>query len=294
MRTPFEYLRPATPHEAVVMKARYGTQAQFWAGGTDLMLAWRQGRVAFDYCIDLGFLPGIDGIACEDEWIRIGAMTTLDDLDRASSRGSLLEVLGGTARLMCTPQTRTIATVGGNLCYAAPSADLSPLLIVLDAEAVITGSTGQRAIAIAEFAQAPNKTALADDEILVEVRIPIPTGRQEACYRRIARTSVDIALTGVAVALTLDGEGRIGQARIALGAVAPFPLRSQATEKMLEGTVLAGVDGALLVAAGERAAADARPISDLRASADYRRQMVRVLTRRAIEQAVGKLMREVA
>ncbi len=289
MGTPFEYLRPATPYEAVAMKARHGARARFWAGGTDLMLGWQQGTAAFDYCIDLGFLPGLDGIACEDGWIRIGALVTLDDLDRASGRGPILEALGGTARLMCTPQTRTIATVGGNLCHAAPSADLSPLLLALDAEAVLAAPTGERSISLEDFIRGPNETALADDEILIEIRVPVPTRPREACYRRVARTSVDIALTGVAVALTSDGEGRIADARIALCAVAPVPLRSRAAEEVLVGAELATFDGALSAAAGERAAVDARPITDLRASADYRREMVRVLTRRAIGEVVGKL-----
>ncbi len=289
MGTPFEYLRPTTPHEAVAMKARHGVRARFWAGGTDLMLGWQQGTAAFDYCIDLGFLSGLDGIECGDGRIRIGALVTLDELDRASGRGPLLEALGATARLMCTPQTRTIATVGGNLCHAAPSADLSPLLLALDAEAVIAGPTGERSISLEDFIRGPNETALADDEILVEVRVPLPTRRREACYRRVARTSVDIALTGVAVALTSDGEGRIADARIALCAVAPVPLRSRAAEEVLVGAELSTFDGALSAAAGERAAADARPITDLRASAEYRREMVRVLTRRAICEVVGKL-----
>ncbi len=289
MGTPFEYLRPTTPHEAVAMKARHGVRARFWSGGTDLMLGWQQGTAAFDYCIDLGFLSGLDGIECGDGRIRIGALVTLDELDRASGRGPLLEALGATARLMCTPQTRTIATVGGNLCHAAPSADLSPLLLALDAEAVIAGPTGERSISLEDFIRGPNETALADDEILVEVRVPLPTRRREACYRRVARTSVDIALTGVAVALTSDGEGRIADARIALCAVAPVPLRSRAAEEVLVGAELSTFDGALSAAAGERAAADARPITDLRASAEYRREMVRVLTRRAICEVVGKL-----
>jgi carbon-monoxide dehydrogenase medium subunit len=190
---------------------------------------------------------------------------------------------------MCTPQTRTIATVGGNLCHAAPSADLSPLLLALDAEAVLAAPTGERSISLEDFIRGPNETALADDEILVEVRVPLPTRRREACYRRVARTSVDIALTGVAVALTSDGEGRIADARIALCAVAPVPLRSRAAEEVLVGAELSTFDGALSAAAGERAAADARPITDLRASAEYRREMVRVLTRRAICEVVGKL-----
>ena len=284
----FEYLRPRTIAEALEMKSKHAERAIYWAGGTDLVLLWQRGEVKPDYCIDLTFLPELDYIESEEGAVRIGAMASLDDLDRAAGLNQLMDVLGYTARLMCTAQTRTIATVGGNMCNASPAADLSPLFVALDCEVKIVGIEGERSIPMEDFFLGVNKTALSNEELLAEITVPVPASRREACYTRVARTVVDIALVSSAVSVTAD-DGIISDARVALGSVGPTPIRSKAAEKILAGASVSGPDKGLLEEAGRLAANDAKAISDMRAGKEYREQMCNVLTRRALDESVRKL-----
>ena len=291
MTKPFEYLRPYTSEEAIALKAKYKDRARYWAGGTDLMLQWRAGEVDIDYCIDLTFVPTLNYIENERDGVRIGAMTSLDALDNAASLNQLMEVIGYTARLMCTKQTRTISTVGGNMCNASPGADLSPLFVALDSEATIMGSDGSRTVLMENFFQGVNETILKDEELLVEIRVPVPDHPREACYKRVARTFVDIALISSAVSISSDN-GVVTDARISLGSVAPVPIRSRAAEQKLIGSILSEIDDDILEEIGQLAATDASPISDIRAGKEYRLDMCTVLTRRSLEESVRNLIRK--
>ncbi len=291
MTKPFEYLRPSTSEEAIALKAKYKDRARYWAGGTDLMLQWRAGDVDIDYCIDLTFVPTLNYIENERDGVRIGAMTSLDALDNAASLNQLMKVIGYTARLMCTKQTRTISTVGGNMCNASPGADLSPLFVALDSEATIMGSDGSRTVLMENFFQGVNETILKDEELLVEIRVPVPDHPREACYKRVARTFVDIALISSAVSISSDN-GVVTDARISLGSVAPVPIRSRAAEQKLIGSILSEIDDDILEEIGQLAATDASPISDIRAGKEYRLDMCTVLTRRSLEESVRNLIRK--
>jgi len=291
MTKPFEYLRPSTSEEAIALKAKYKDRARYWAGGTDLMLQWRAGEVDIDYCIDLTFVPTLNYIENERDGVRIGAMTSLDALDNAASLNQLMKVIGYTARLMCTKQTRTISTVGGNMCNASPGADLSPLFVALDSEATIMGSDGSRTVLMENFFQGVNETILKDEELLVEIRVPVPDHPREACYKRVARTFVDIALISSAVSISSDN-GVVTDARISLGSVAPVPIRSRAAEQKLIGSILSEIDDDILEEIGQLAATDASPISDIRAGKVYRLDMCTVLTRRSLEESVRNLIRK--
>ena len=291
MTKPFEYLRPSTSEEAIALKAKYKDRARYWAGGTDLMLQWRAGEVDIDCCIDLTFVPTLNYIENERDGVRIGAMTSLDALDNAASLNQLMEVIGYTARLMCTKQTRTISTVGGNMCNASPGADLSPLFVALDSEATIMGSDGSRTVLMENFFQGVNETILKDEELLVEIRVPVPDHPREACYKRVARTFVDIALISSAVSISSDN-GVVTDARISLGSVAPVPIRSRAAEQKLIGSILSEIDDDILEEIGQLAATDASPISDIRAGKEYRLDMCTVLTRRSLEESVRNLIRK--
>ena len=284
----FDYMRPDSIDAAITMKVRHGEHARYWAGGTDLMLQWRRGEVVIDHCIDLTHLAGLDGIEALPGEIRIGAMATLDDLDLASSMHPVMEALGDTARLMCTKQTRTLATVGGNMCNASPGADLSPLFVALEARCLIQGSNGRREVSMEDFLTGVNRTDLGAEELLCAIVVPIPQARREASYRRVARTVVDIALVSAAVSLTTDG-GTVTDARIALGSVAPVPVRVTEGEMVLAGRSLDDIDAACLEEAAGHAANVARPISDVRAGAGYRTRMCPVLVRRALTDALGRL-----
>ena len=284
----FDYLRPDSIDAAIAMKSRHGERARYWAGGTDLMLQWRRGEVMIDHCIDLTHLTGLGGIEELPGEIRIGAMATLDDLDRAASMHPVMEALADTARLMCTKQTRTLATVGGNMCNASPGADLSPLFVALESRCLIEGPNGRREMSMEDFLTGVNRTALGAEELLSAIVVPVPQARREACYRRVARTVVDIALVSAAVSLTADA-GTITGARIALGSVAPVPVRVTEGERVLAGRSLDDIDASHLKEAAGHASSVARPISDVRAGADYRTRMCPVLVRRALADALKRL-----
>ncbi|MDE0417576.1 MAG: FAD binding domain-containing protein [bacterium] len=285
----FEYLRPETVGEAVEMKAAHGARARFWAGGTDLMLLWNRREVAFDYCIDLTYVPALRYIESSGDALRIGAMASLDDLDLKSDLSPLAATLGYTARLMCTKQTRTIATVGGNMCHASPSADLTPPLVAMGARCRLLGPDGERDLPLEDFHLGVNETALADSEMLTEIYVPGADGKVAAHYDRVARTVVDIALVSSAVFLKVDAGNRIERAGVALGAVAPSVIRVTGAEETLLGRDLSSVNNGVTTSAGEEAASAARAISDIRASKEYREDMVATLTARAIRQCISSL-----
>jgi CO/xanthine dehydrogenase FAD-binding subunit len=275
--------RPKSKAEAVELKARHGERARYWAGGTDLYLLMERRGLDFDHCIDLSTASGLKGITEDKTHLSLGAMTSLAQVERAFVGHRDYSILSRTVKLMCTPQTRTLATIGGNMCHAAPSADLAPALIALDAEAVIAGSEGQRIIPLADFFRHVNKTALAGAELLEAIRLPKPSSRMGADYHRVARTVVDIALVSSGVCLHAGKDGRIHSARIVLGAVAPTPVRASAAESLLMGKHLADLARPeLLASVGEAAAAASMPITDIRGSEWYRRRMCDVLTRRAL------------
>jgi len=290
MKSTFEYLRPASVDEAVELKARHGAGAMYWAGGTDLMLDWNRRLVEPDRCIDLTHVPELDHIVVGKHVARIGAMASLADLERAREH-PLVAFLGDVAEVMCTPQTRTLATVGGNLCHASPSADLAAPLLVLDAVARVRGARGERTVPLEELFAGVKRTSLEPDELLLEVSFPLDTGRR-AAFARVARTVVDIALVIAAASLTVDDGGRIRQARVALGSVATIPFRARDAEELLVGANALALSEELVGDAARRAADAASPIDDVRAGAAYRTEISRVLVRRALREVALKLQAE--
>jgi carbon-monoxide dehydrogenase medium subunit len=285
----FTVVRPATVEEAIALKSRHGPMARFWAGGTDMTLLWQRRQIDLDLCIDLTSVKTHRTIEVAGSEIRIGALATLAQLERSAAHHPLLAMLSDVTKLMCTPQTRSIATIGGNICNASPAADLSPCLVALDATATLAGPAGERTIPLEAFFTGPKRTALEQAEVMTSIRIPLPGKRLAAAYRRVARTVVDIALVNGSASLLLDDFGRVTRARIALGAVGPVILRSPGAEAMLTGLTVAGLTGPAFAAAGEQAASDARPIDDVRASADYRRRMIAVMVRRALTDCLNRL-----
>jgi CO/xanthine dehydrogenase FAD-binding subunit len=229
--------------------------------------------------INVKRIPGLDRIEVSGSAIRIGALTTLAALIEHPTIQAEYPVLPFTARYMGSPAIRHLATVGGNLCNASPAADLSPVLLVLDAEVGIVGPTGTRRLSLDRFFRGPGQTALAEAELLVWLELPRKHAGWIVRYERLdVRRAMDIAIAGVAVALRRDG-ARVAEARLALGAVAPTPLRVPAAEAAL---VEGGLGAAAVERTAELAMAAARPIGDVRATAEYRREMVGALVRRAL------------
>jgi len=278
---PFEYFAPKTIAEASEILAAHDGEARAIAGGTDLLLKMKAGRVAPKAVINIKRIPELRGLRPVEsgEWsvISIGALTTLEEIRRSSLVREQCPALSHAAATMASTQIRNLATVGGNLCNAAPSADLAPILIALDATARIAGSSGERRVPLGEFFVGPGVTILAPGELLVSIEVPPPSGR--AVYLKHApRTCMDIAVVGVGLALRMS-DGRCEDARVVLGAVAPTPMRARRAEAELMGGALTPerIDRAAQVAAEE-----SKPIDDVRGSAWYRRRMVEVITRRGL------------
>jgi len=279
-----EYLRPESPLEACEVKAKYGQKARYLAGGTDLLLLWQRGDADFKYLIDLTFIDALKFLDHSGDYLRIGSLTTLAEIEHAEPDNSLTACLSDGARQMCTPQTRNYATVGGNVCHASPAADMSVILVALNAQARILGVSWEKDVPIIDFFKGVNQTVLKNDEILVEIRVPISKLKTRASFGRIGRTGVDIAQVNSAVCLSIDGAGIVTDAAIAMGAVAPVPIRSTLAEKMLLGTEISKINKDLIQKVSIQAASVTRPITDIRASASYRKEMCKVLVRRSIEE----------
>ena len=283
MRSDFDYHRPDSVADAVRMKCELGDDSCYWAGGTDLVLQWKSEKIKPLHCIDVTAIDGLGYINSENNMLRIGGLTSLAELERADRRDPYLKTLADVARLMCTVQTRTIATIGGNLCNASPAGDLIPTLIAMGAYLNLVGETGSRELPLEQLMLNPGKTSLQHSELVTEICISLPAQARASSYRRIDRTVVDIALVSAAGAITLDSNDMVDEVTIAMGAVAPTVIRSARAEAMVKGVALAAIDDDFMHRVGDAAAEDATPITDVRASADYRSAMVKVLVRRVLE-----------
>ncbi len=285
----FEYHAPTNLNEAIALLSEHGDNARPLAGGTDLVVQMKESATKFpmpSHIVSLLRVPELGGIEfSEDHGLRIGAGATMAEVAESPIIRERYTGIAEGAALVGSYQTMNMATAGGNLCNAAPSADIAPPLLAFEAEAVIAGPGGRRSVSLEEFFVAPGKTVLAADELLAEVRVPTPqAGTGSAYARHTPRKQMDIAVVGVGVALTL-ADGRIERARIALGAVAPTPVRARAAETALEGQ---SVWDELFARVAEIAAGECRPISDVRGSAEFRRHIVRVTTERLLHEAARR------
>ena len=279
---PFEYLEASTVEEACCLLAEHKGRARLIGGGTDLFLAMKDRKITPEYIINLKTIPDPDYIRHDDDaGLRIGALATLSALETSTLIREKFPILSATVRKMAVPTIRNMATIGGNLCNAAPSADGAPPLIGLGAKVKIAGVNRERTINLEDFFVGPGQNALDTDEMLVEIQIADPPAHTRGVYLKLEpRTAVDIALAGVAVIITLDVQHlNIIDAKIALGAVAPTPIRACRAEEVLKGKT---INEPLMDRAAEVAAEESSPISDVRGSADYRRDMVKVLTKQAL------------
>lgn len=279
---PFQYLAPATLAEALALLAEH-PEATPLAGGTNVLVQFKEGHRDLKTVLSLRHLSELQQII-HDRGVHIGAGVTMAQLAADTRLRRSYTALATAAGLLGSIQTRNMATVGGNLCNASPSADSAAPLLVFDAEAVIVGLEGERRVALRDFFVGPGQTVLRPGELLREVYLPPqPAPSGSAYVRHIPRAAMDISVVGVAAALTLDDEGRVRRARLALGAVAPTPLRVNSAERAIEGR---GPEAAVFASAAELAAAAAQPVSDVRASAEFRRHLTEVLVRRALQAAL--------
>jgi len=280
----FQYLAPDTIDEAI--RLLQAGAARPLAGGTDIVVQMKEHATRFPYpetIVSLDRVPDLRGIDFSEDGLRIGAATSMADVAASPVIRERYTALAEGAGVVGSLQTMNMATIGGNICNAAPSADTAPALLVYEAEAVIVGPGGRRTLPIAEFFRGPGLTALAHDELLAELRLPVAASGTGAVYvRNTPRKQMDIAVVGVAIALTLTGD-TISRARVALGAAAPTPVRATNAEAALEGQPAA--EETFTRAAEAASTQDCTPISDIRASAEFRRHLVKVMTGRLLAEA---------
>ena len=281
-----EYLEPETLEEALRLLSKHkGAARVLVSGGTDLLVPLKKGKVLPRYVINMQGIPDLNLISYDDsQGLRIGALATIDAVATSPIIRRNFSLLAQAAAALGTPQIRNRATIGGNLCNASPSAEMAPALLVLETRLKMRGADGERIVPLEEFFVGPGKTVLKSDEILTEIQVPdLPPQSAGVYLRQTVRKALDLAIVGVAVLITLQGD-TIQDARIALGAVAPVPMRARKAEAVLRSKRL---NDALLDEAGLVASGEASPITDIRSSAEYRRKMIQVLVARAIKQAVG-------
>jgi len=284
---PFDFYQPATLAEASRLLKDNGPGGRFLAGGTDLVIAMKEKGLLPKYIVDLKRVPGLAGIRENgDGSLSIGALTTMYAIETSPVIQKKYPFLAQSAAEVGSIQIRNRATVGGNMANATPSADVAPSLIALNAAAKISGVGGERTVPLEDFFRGPGQNAMAADEILIEITIPRTGPQLVGEYVKFSpRDMMDLAYVGVAVAYSIDSDKTCSGVRIVLGAVAPTPIRATRSEALLEGRVLTEE---LAKQVGNEAARESKPISDVRSSADYRRAMVAVMTKRAIlNAAVG-------
>ncbi len=281
-----DYLAPASVADAVSALRASAGSARLMAGGTDLLVQMRGGRVKPNVVIDLKRVPGLMGIRSEGGGFVIGAATSGATLGEHEALRAAWPGVVEAANLIGSTQVQGRASLGGNLCNASPAADSVPALIAAGAMCIIEGAGGSREVAVEKVQAGPGKTTLAADEILVAFRLPARPARSGDAYLRlIPRTEMDIAVAGVGVSLTLDASGVCTDARVSIGAVAPTCLLVEAAGAALVGSTL---DEAALSKMEAAVAAACRPISDKRGTAEYRTKIASVLARRAALIAKGR------
>jgi carbon-monoxide dehydrogenase medium subunit len=281
----FEYHVPKTLEEALRLVERHGDEAKLLAGGHSLLPLMKLRLAAPRYVIDLGRLRGMSYIREEEGHIAIGAMTTHADVEASELLRAKCPLLPETAAAIGDLQVRNRGTLGGSLAHADPAADYPAAILALDAEIVVASTAGTRAIAARGFFVDMLTTQLRPGEILSQVRIPLFTPRTGTAYCKLHQPASGFAIVGAAARVTVSKGGKIEDLAVGITGVGPKAYRAEAVEKALRGKK---VTPKLLADAARRAADGVEPLADLHASAEYRREMAAVFTRRALERAIAR------
>jgi aerobic carbon-monoxide dehydrogenase medium subunit len=283
---PFEYCEPRSVAEACALLAEDPEGSRIFAGGSDLLVSLKEGLVRFRRLVSLRRIAELGRVECSPErGLEIGATATVNQVARHTGVARYYPGLADAARAMGAEQVRNSATVGGNLCNAVPSADMAPILLALGARLRLQSTSDERVVPAAEFFAGPRQTVLRRGEVLVAVEVGPPgLGTGSASLRQGGRESLSLPLAAAATWVRIAA-GACEEATVALGAVAPTPIVAASAGRFLAGRTLTAE---VLREAGELASAEARPIDDLRASREYRLELVRVLTRRSLESAARR------
>ncbi|MEM1695920.1 MAG: xanthine dehydrogenase family protein subunit M [Desulfurococcaceae archaeon] len=280
----FEYYEPRTLDEALELLSRYREDAKVLAGGTDLLVKMKIRLIEPKILINIKKIPGLSYIVEEENVIRIGALTKLIDIEKSALVRKHLPALHDAVLAMGSVQVRNMATIGGNLCNASPAADTAPPLLVHEASVKLVSKRGLRVVSLEEFFEGPGRTVMEPDEVLIEV-LAKKRGRGASAFRKISRVAVDISIASSAVYVVVENDV-IKEARIALGSVAPRPLRAWKTENSIVGLSIGSRE---LREALTLLDEEISPITDVRSTAEYRRYIAKVLTWDALHTAYERL-----
>ena len=279
----FDYRAPTSLGEVLDLLKQHGDEAKVMAGGQSLIPLLKLRLASPALVLDLGRIPSLAGVSNGSGMLHIGARTRHADIERDSSLRDTCPLMAEAAPQISDPLVRNLGTVGGSLCHADPAGDWGSVMLALDAMLVAVSPSGERVIPAADFFQGPFTTALRPDEVLTEVRVPLRE-RSGGAYLKLERKVGDFATVGVAVQVELD-DGRVKRAGIGLTSVGPSNLKARAAEEALAGAE--PTDEAIAEAA-RLAAQAAEPRADMRGSADYKRDVVRVFVQRGMKTALGR------
>lgn len=280
----FTYLKPGTLQEALTMLAEHKDECKVICGGQSLLVVMRQGMVVTDYLIDIKGLDEMSYITYDGkEGLRIGATTPHRAIEKSELVKQKCPVLAEVEKKVASIQIRNWGSIAGNLAHGdAQAGDLAPTLIALDAKVKLASSKGSRIMPLGEFYTGFFENALSNDELMIEVQVPPAPLRTATAYTKFNLVGNDQGIVGVASTVTLDQSSACQEARIVLGNAGVIPIRAKNAEQVLKGKKLSDK---LLDEAGEAAAGEAEPVSDIHASEEYRRYLIKVLTKRMVKQA---------
>ena len=284
----FELLQPRSLQEALEMKKNYGDKARVLAGGTDLLVLLKDQKLTAEAVMSLAGVRDLNFIRYEDgRGATLGALATHGGVAASPIIQQKFPDLAEACSQVGAVQIQNLGTVGGNLCNASPAADVAPPFLLMDAVLILASARGERRVSIHDFFQGPRRTVLQADEILKEIFVPEVPGRRGATYLKLGRRkAMEIAIVGIGVAIHLNGSDQVvSECRIAMGSVAPTPVRARRGEEILRNQE---VRDELIEEVAVVAAEEASPISDVRASREYRLDMIRVLCRRAARVALAR------
>jgi len=281
---PFDYHAPTTLPEALALLGRFGEEAKVLSGGQSLLPLLKLRLAQPGHLVDIGRIPGLDYIKEDGGFLRIGALVRESALETSPLVRSKYAILVDTAGVIADPLVRNMATVAGNLAHGDPANDHPATMLALGAELVATGPKGTRTIPIAKFFTGLFATALEPTEVLTEIRVPVPPAGSGGAYLKLERKVGDFATAGAAAFLVIKG-GLVERAGIGLTNLGPTPIKAEAAEKQLAGKK---PDSAAFAEAARLAASATSPSPDRRGSTDYKREMARVLTARALRKAAER------
>jgi len=281
----FDYSAPTTLDAALDLLSKMGDEAKILAGGHSLIPMMKLRFAEPKHLIDINNIPGLSYVKVENGFLKIGAMTKEVELEESADAADKFPIFLDASKLIADPQVRNFGTIGGNLAHGDAANDHPAVMISLNAEIEITGKEGKRTVPIDEFFHGFYTTEVQEGEILTEIRVPIPEGKTGSAYHKIERKVGDYATAGVAVRITLDNNGTCTSAGIGLTNVNPTPLRASRSEEALVGTNL---DEKAIEAAAQCASEDCSPSADLRGDEDFKRRMVKILTKRMILKALDR------